>query len=172
MPLTTQQRGVYRRRAGERRRRHRRSGWGVNTKGRRSIEEDGRGCEKRQKSRFPRTEWELWGGAVEGRSRTVSAGEVRVHTSNRKPSGGSSGSAFRSSPIGLANKLVQFKKRPLNSCSLKAAYTKNKKTKTTYEKNLRYQELQNTENFTSTSVLLYIHKRGCKMKMTEKERVS
>lgn len=32
-------------------------------------------------------------------------------------------SAFISSPIGLANKLVQFKKRPPYSCSLKAAYT-------------------------------------------------
>lgn len=35
-------------------------------------------------------------------------------------------SAFISSPIGLANKLVQFKKRPLYSCSLKAAYTQKK----------------------------------------------
>lgn len=46
------------------------------------------------------------------------------------PAGLSRNSAFRSSLIGLANKLVQFKKRPLYSCSLKAAYTK------TYEKNL------------------------------------
>ena len=70
--------------------------------------------------------------------------------------------------IGLANKLVQFKKRPLYSCSLKAAYTK------TYEKNLWYKEFQNTKNFTSTfkSILLYIHKRGSKIKMTEKERCS
>lgn len=35
-------------------------------------------------------------------------------------------SAFISSPIGLANKLVQFKKRPLYPCSLKAAYTQKK----------------------------------------------
>lgn len=77
-------------------------------------------------------------------------------------------SAFRSSLIGLANKLVQFKKRPLYSCSLKAAYTK------TYEKNLWYKELQNTKNFTLTfkSILLYIHKRGCKINMTEEERRS
>lgn len=49
--------------------------------------------------------------------------------------------AYISSPIGLANKLVQFNKRPLYSCSLKAAYTK------TYERNLWYKEFQNTKNF-------------------------
>lgn len=78
-------------------------------------------------------------------------------------------SAFISSPIGLANKLVQFKKRPLYSCSLKAAYTQKKP----YEKNLWYQEFQNTKNFTLTlkSILLYIHKRGLKIKTTEKEKV-
>lgn len=72
--------------------------------------------------------------------RGKSRSEPRVHTSTQKaytaPAGWGggesrdSGSAFTSSPIGLANKLVQFKKRPLYSCSLKAAYTK------TYEKNL------------------------------------
>lgn len=48
------------------------------------------------------------------------------------------GSAFISSPIGLANKLVQYKKRPLYLCSLKAAYTKS------YEKNLWYKEFPKT----------------------------
>lgn len=50
-----------------------------------------------------------------------------------------SGSAFKSSSIGRANKLVQFKKRSLFPCSLKAAYTK------TYEKNLGYKEYKNTK---------------------------
>lgn len=47
-------------------------------------------------------------------------------------------SAFISSPIGLANKLVQFKKRPLYSCSLKAAYTqKNPMRRTSDIKNFK-----------------------------------
>ncbi len=111
------------------------------------------------------------GSSHGGKSWTVSAWEVREDTpSDTAPAGmsRSSVSAFISSPIGLANKLVQFKKRPLYSCSLKAAYTK------TYEKNLWYKEFQNTKNFTLTfkSILLYIHKRGCKIKMTENERRS
>lgn len=79
----------------------------------------------------------------------------------------SSGSAYIRSPIGLANKLVQFKERPLYSCSLKAAYTKKKPMRRTSDiKNFKTQK-----NFTLTfkSILLYIHKRGCKIKMTEKE---
>lgn len=97
----------------------------------------------------------------------------RVHTSTQKAYTAPAGQqelwlCLQKQTIGLANKLVQFKKRPLYSCSLKAAYTK------TYEKNLWYKEFQNTKNFTSTfkSILLYIHKRGCKIKMTEKERRS
>lgn len=77
------------------------------------------------------------------------------------PAGTSRNSALISSPIGLANKLVQFKKRPLYSCSLKAAYTK------TYEKNLWYSKTRKTSPWRFKSILLYIHKRGCKIKMTE-----
>lgn len=54
------------------------------------------------------------------------------------PAGTSRNSALIRCPIGLANKLVQFKERPLYSCSLKAAYTK------TYEKNLWYFKTRKT----------------------------
>lgn len=103
------------------------------------------------------------------RRRTLTTCEITLRPkANTAPAGLSRNTAFISSPIGLANKLVQFKRRPLYSCSLKAAYTK------TYEKNLDIKEFQNTKNFTLTfkSILLYIHKRGCKIKMTEKKRCS
>ena len=43
-----------------------------------------------------------------------------------------------------------------------------------YEKNLWYKDFQNTKNFTLKfkSILLYIHKRGFKIKMTERKRRS
>lgn len=105
---------------------------------------------------FLLTEWKLV-QAVEGNhERSVVDKSEKRHSdlkftlqpkkARTEPAGMSrnSGSAFISSPIGLANKLVQFKKRPSYSCSLKAAYTK------TYEKNLWYKEFQNTKNFTLT----------------------
>lgn len=72
-------------------------------------------------------------------------------------------SAAVNGPVGLTNKLVQFKKRPLDPCSLKAAYTKNLGEEPLTE------GISKHENFT---ILLYIHKRGFTRKMTEKKRRS
>lgn len=154
---------------------HKRSGWnlgGVNTKGRHNIEEDSWGCKKWQKSVIL-TDWmETLNQDVEGsHERSALEKSERGHSltwsshfnpkSYTAPAGTSRNSALISSPIGLANKLVQFKKRPLYSCSLKAAYTK------TYEKNLWYSKTRKTSPWRFKSILLYIHKRGCKIKMTE-----
>lgn len=97
---------------------------GVNIKGRRHIEEDIEVAGRGSVTRWPRE---------------MVSGQERVHTSTRKPEHNPCRAERGGlSRIGLAKSLVQFNKRPLYS--LKAAYTN------TYEKNLWYKELQNTNN--------------------------
>lgn len=143
-------------------------GGGEHKKGRQNIKEDSWGCKKWQKScdsHWLNGNWfKPWKGIMNGQCLTSQRRETltsrsRFNPKKKKKSSHStgcrmsrnSGSAFISSPIGLANKLVQFKKRPSYSCSLKAAYTK------TYEKNLWYKEFQNTKNFTLTLIHPVIH---------------
>lgn len=117
----------------------RRSGWssgGVNTKGRQNIKEDGGRLQEGAEFWFSQTEWRLWfkhwrefmkKSVLEKNSLHpgVPTHKAKAPTA---PAGVSrnSCSAFISSPIGRTNKIVQFKKRPLISCSLKAAYTQKK----------------------------------------------
>lgn len=140
--------------------------------GRQNIEEDSWGCRKWQKSVILAD----WVKLVGENGSTGQCSSSRFK--NREPPphlqgmNRSSGSAYIRSPIGLANKLVQFKERPLYSCSLKAAYTHTKKR--TYEKNLWYKEFFKTRKTSpwrlSPSCYTFI-KEGVKRRR-EKERRS
>lgn len=141
---------------------YRRSGWnlgGMNTKGRQNIKEDSWGCKKWQTSVIL-TDWmESLVGAVEGKRSVLEKPErrrsdleftLRPKSQRRHLQGGAgdSGSAFMRSPIGLANKLVQFKKRPLVFMLSESCLHKK-----TYEKNLWYKEFQNTRKKLHLDVL-------------------